>query len=49
VRARRGDQGEEEAASDAEIEIKKLDHEVQALAMEKTGHVTATMAWNLEK
>jgi structural maintenance of chromosome 2 len=38
-----------QAASDAEIAIKKLDHEVQALAMEKTGHVAATMAWNLEK
>jgi hypothetical protein len=38
-----------QAAFDAEITIKKLDHEVQALAMEKTGHVTATTAWNLEK
>jgi structural maintenance of chromosome 2 len=36
-----------QAASDAEVEIKKLDHEVQALAKEKAGHVTA--ATNLEK
>ncbi len=36
-----------QAASDAEVGIKKLDHEVQALAKEKAGHVTA--ATNLEK
>ena len=36
-----------QAASDAEVAIKKLEHELQALAKEKTGHVTA--ATNLEK
>jgi structural maintenance of chromosome 2 len=36
-----------QAASDAEVAIKKLDHEVQALAKEKVGHVTA--ATNFEK
>ena len=35
-----------QAASDAEVGIKELDHEVQALAMEKAGHITA--AANLE-
>jgi structural maintenance of chromosome 2 len=36
-----------QAASDAEVAIKKLEHEVQALAKEKAGHVTAVT--NLEK
>ncbi|KAH9958739.1 SMCs flexible hinge [Russula dissimulans] len=30
-----------QAASDAEVTIKKLEHDLQALAKEKTGHVTA--------
>ena len=36
-----------QAASDAEVAIKKLDHDLQALMKEKAGHVTATT--NLEK
>lgn len=36
-----------QAASDAEVAIKKLDHDLQALVKEKAGHVTATT--NLEK
>jgi hypothetical protein len=36
-----------QAASDAEVAIKKLEHEVQALAKEKATHATA--ATNLEK
>lgn len=36
-----------QAAADAEVAIKKLEHEVQALVKEKAGHVTAAM--NLEK
>jgi structural maintenance of chromosome 2 len=36
-----------QVASSAKVVIKKLDHEVQALAREKAGHVTA--ATNLEK
>ena len=36
-----------QAASDAEVAIKKLEHDVQALAKEKAGHVTAVT--NLEK
>ncbi|KAI0289102.1 condensin complex subunit SMC2 [Russula brevipes] len=36
-----------QAAADAEIAIKKLEHDVQALAKEKAAHVTATT--NLEK
>jgi len=36
-----------QAVSDAELAIKKLDHEIQALAKEKAGHVT--VATNLEK
>ena len=36
-----------QAASDAEVGIKELDHEVQALAKEKACHITA--AANLEK
>jgi structural maintenance of chromosome 2 len=36
-----------QAAADAEVAIKKLEHDVQALAKEKTAHVTATT--NLEK
>jgi structural maintenance of chromosome 2 len=35
-----------QAASDAEVTIKKLEHDLQALAKERTGHVTA--ATNLE-
>ena len=36
-----------QAAADADVSIKKLEHDVQALAKEKAGHVTA--ATNLEK
>jgi len=36
-----------QAASDAEVAVKKLEHEMQALAKEMAGHVTA--ATNLEK
>lgn len=36
-----------QAATDSDVEIKKLEHEMQALAKEKAGHVTA--ATNLEK
>jgi structural maintenance of chromosome 2 len=36
-----------QSASRAEVAIKNFDHEVQALAKEKAGHVTA--ATNLEK
>ena len=36
-----------QAASDAEVAIKKLDHEIQALAKEKARYVTA--ATNFEK
>jgi structural maintenance of chromosome 2 len=36
-----------QSVSHTEVAIKKLDHEVQALAKEKAGHVTA--ATNLEK
>ncbi len=36
-----------QAAADAEVAIKKLEHDVQSLAKEKAGHVTA--ATNLEK
>jgi chromosome segregation ATPase len=40
-------EAKEQAVSDAEVAIKKLNHEVQALASEKAGDVTA--ATNLEK
>ena len=36
-----------QATSDAEVSIKKLEHDVQALAKEKASHVTA--ATNLER
>ena len=36
-----------QVASDAEVVIKKLEHDLQALAKEKAGHVTA--ATNLER
>jgi len=36
-----------QAASDAEVAIKKLEHDLQALAKERAGHVTA--ATNLER
>jgi structural maintenance of chromosome 2 len=36
-----------QSASDAEVSIKKLEHDMQALAKEKAGHVTT--ATNLEK
>jgi structural maintenance of chromosome 2 len=36
-----------QAASDAEVSIKKLEHDVQALAKEKASHITA--ATNLER
>ena len=36
-----------QAASDAEVTIKKLDHDLRALVKEKAGHVT--VATNLEK
>jgi structural maintenance of chromosome 2 len=36
-----------QAAADADVSIKKVEHEVQALAKEKAGHLTG--ATNLEK
>jgi structural maintenance of chromosome 2 len=36
-----------QAAADADVSIKKLEHEVQALAKEKAGHLTGVV--NLEK
>jgi structural maintenance of chromosome 2 len=36
-----------QAAADAEVGIKKLEHDVQSLAKEKAGHTTAVT--NLEK
>ena len=36
-----------QAAADAEVAIKKLEHDIQSLAKEKASHTTAVM--NLEK